>query len=216
MTEIPASLSKNKLKIEQDKLVKYIVLHIILFVVFIVLFIWSVEHHDGAVKTIANLQQDINLFNAQTTNLEMQIKQAQDAKELWYRITNAKSSDGLQIDKAKQVLKHLESSYLLAKPVDVNMSSPIELKDQYKTATTVIMSSDVTLKLVAPNDEVILAYVDSIIHNLPGFVKIRQLQLERTKPFDQSYIDSLNSGALVPELINGTVVFGWRDFKFLK
>ena len=173
----------------------------------------KIEKLDIQTKT----KSEILTINSESFSLESKINEAKEATKLWSRFNqNDKKGDGLEIDKAKSIIKYVESQYLLSKPIDVNLSTPVELKDIYQTDTTVVVSSDVTLKISAVSDEIIISLIDSTLKNFPGFTRIKTITFNKVTDLTNEIIAVINRGNDdLPVIVEGVVVFEWRDLKYL-
>jgi hypothetical protein len=163
------------------------------------------------------MQSSIMAINSEVSSLETKIREAREAHVLWERLNQReRKGDGLEIDKAKEVLHDLEIQYPFPKPISVDLSTPIELANLYKTDNAVIVSSTVTLKFSGLSDEIILRFIESATSNLPGFVKPRSLNLLRQINLDDTVLAKISQHKEMPDVVTGEFVFEWQDFKYLK
>lgn len=200
----------NKLKTRTRNL---IIIYIIIVIIGIKITIDIYNRVELSTNQQANVKKDIVNINQTISETEIKIKEIKESYKLWDKLAkNNKVQKGLEIDKAKSFLTNLEKRFKLSTPIDVMLSPPVQLKDVYETKTTVVVSSEVNLKLAAPTDEIIMNVIDSIIQNYPGFVSLKFFSLEKKSLLNDEIINKISRGIFVP-MIESNVTFEWRDFK---
>jgi hypothetical protein len=112
------------------------------------------------------------------------------------------------------LLNELEKYFNLVGSVDVNLTPPAELSDTYKTETTVVMASTVTLKFAGLSDELLFGFIDSLIKNFPGFINIQSLSMQRKNPLTNDIIARAAKGDF-EDMVDATLIFTWKEFKDL-
>lgn len=173
---------------------------------------YSVFSWSSSLQTEAKRAESrLNSARRDVSSREVKNEDARNSLELYRQITGeseqAKISD-LSRDKAQLWLK------AAAKANDiVNLKgtfdpvTPIASED-FKKKTLEGISSLVKLEFAAMTDEQIYRFVESIINDFPGYVKINVLTLERTGEITDEVLRAAGRGKF-PELVKGTMEFHW-------
>ena len=206
---IEAKVIKLKASVKR----KAIIYSVILVSSVVVQFVVGYALDEIIVKKNA-ISKEIDDLKTNITSLENKSKEVKDAKKLAERLsTITAKSDGLAIDKVKILIKALEKKYYLSKPIEVNLAPPVELGDLYKTSTTTVMASTMDLKLSGMSDELLLEFIDALMKNCPGFVRLNSLQLTRKNDVIDSLKTESNKQPELPILVEGAIQIDWKDFK---
>lgn len=158
------------------------------------------------------LQRDIVSLNSKIVNFERKQQEYEEAKQLWSTLSDSqKKRSGIILGNAQQLLDNLKDQYSLG-GFKADISKPVELKDIYKTDTTVVMSTKVELTFDALTDESIFAFVAALSRGLPGYVKIDYLHVMRSGEINPLLIRNLQQGTYQP-VVQAKMTFYWRDLK---
>jgi hypothetical protein len=185
-----------------------------------VLFLIALGGVSYSKKTFSNVsakkiseEDSIIAIKSDLSTLQNKMRAINDQLKLWNTINSkAKKRQGLQIDQFKTILTDLQEHYNLGNKININITSPTELNDIYRAKTTVIESSTITLTINALNDIVVLAFIDSLIKNTPGFLNYQSLVINRNLDLNNEVISDAAKG-VEDTLVQATVVLIWRDFK---
>jgi hypothetical protein len=162
-------------------------------------------------KNLAVQSEVMELQNKLTT-ITKRAKEVRDATNVWQKLNEKhKKSDGLKIDSIKGLFDDFKKKYKLS-DVDVDLSAPVELADVYKTETTVVVSSKVTVQFKGITDEYVLSFVDAVQKDLPGYVRIENLQFSRIGEISEDVVRRVSKGEF-PGLVGGSITFQWRGLK---
>jgi cell division protein FtsL len=203
----------DKINILKRKLIKLGVVNLVVVVVCLAVTYWSSAAKDSAIQHNTKLADEISALQVKKSALENKIQDLKAAAKLWDTLNiKNKKREGLQIDTAKSLLKQYEKHYYLSAPVTVSLSTPTELSDVYKTPSTVVIASEVSLKLSGLKDSYLLEFVDALFKNLPGFAKVKSFAIERNGVITNEVLSRVAQGEL-PSLVSIDLVFSWRDFK---
>ncbi len=160
----------------------------------------------------AKVQRNVSNLNSQITEFDRKYKEFKEASKLWEKLNNTqKKRAGLQINTVQDFLEELKQEYKIIE-LNVNMSKPEELKDSYRTTTTVVVSSIVEINFRAISDEYVLSFISTLMNDLPGYVKVLSFRINRENELTPEMLQQLQKGTLVP-LINGDIRLQWRDLK---
>ncbi|MCD6035569.1 MAG: hypothetical protein K0R63_1310 [Rickettsiales bacterium] len=135
-----------------------------------------------------------------------------DSIKLWERLNDkSKRLEGLKIDEGKQWLEDAKSRYHLGEMV-IELTPPEKLGSLYETETSFVEASTVSLRFSALSDEYALSFVDSILHDLPGYVKIEYLKISRSQDLNHDSLLRISKGEK-PALVLGELTFKWQELK---
>ena len=163
------------------------------------------QHQIAAKKKVSALQDRLQLMKKKE-------KEITEAITLYQRLNdNVKRGDGLNVETFQKTLEDLRDRYKLTQII-VDFTKPVNLEDIYKTDTTVVVSSTVTLKFSGISDEYLLSFVEALTKELPGYVKIHRLMLSRTSDLTDDLLHKISKGENV-DLVSGEMTFMWRDLK---
>lgn len=158
------------------------------------------------------LQNDINSLNGKITSLLSKSKEFAESYKLWKKLFKTdQKQEGLKISQVQSLLNLFKERYKLTE-MSVDLSTPKNLEDIYKTDTAVVQSSEVSLKFAGLSDEYLLSFVGAIKNKFPGYVKIKALKLNRVGKIDKETLLKISRGA-APSLVSGELEFYWRDLK---
>lgn len=158
-------------------------------------------------------------INVEESKLNKIIKQKEDFKEsirLWQRLSdNTKRREGLKIDRGQEILTQLQEEFYL-NSFSSEFTLPEELADIYKTDTTVVVSSNVSIKFQSITDELALSFIDTLTRELPGYTKLQNLSLKAMGDtqgvLSTEDLQKISQGEF-PSLIDVNLVFKWQDLK---
>lgn len=157
-------------------------------------------------------QNEISKLNSKISAFERQQEEYEEARKLWNKLSDTqKRQNGLEISGAQQLLDDLKNYYLL-RSLKVNMSKPVELRDLYKTTTTVVMSSKVDLTFEGQSDEYIFSFIGALKKYLPGYMTVKSFRLVRELSVTPSVLEKIRLGTAMP-MVKGDISFNWRDLK---
>lgn len=171
------------------------------------IFSWSSALQQEAKRAEGRL----NSARGEVASRESENKSARNSLELYRQITGeseqAKISD-LSRDKAQLWLKAIAKQNDI---VDLEGSfdpvTPIASTD-FKKTTLEGISSLVKLKFAAMTDVQIYRFIEAVLDDFPGYVKITAFTLERTGEVTAEVLRATGRGT-VPKLVKGTMEFYW-------
>lgn len=159
------------------------------------------------------ITRDINFFNNNIIEFQKKIQEVKEAQELWENLNKGgRKREGLQLDEASLFIDHLKQRFEKISKIDIDLSPPEELDNAYKTASTVIMSSTVTLRVSALTDDIIFSIINNVINNFPGFININSFSIDRRADITNENLKQIRAGNF-PDLVYAEMIFAWRDFK---
>lgn len=150
----------------------------------------------------------------QLLTLKNKAAEIAEATKIWQQIPERnKKMSGLKLDDVKNKLADAAKIYQINDLV-IDLSTPVELPDPYKTKSAVTLSSDVTLKFGSINDENILIFVDSVLKEIPGYVTVKSFKMLKQGEISDEMLDNIRKG-LKPSIVTGELSFQWRDLKLV-
>ncbi|MFN7038944.1 MAG: hypothetical protein ACK4OM_05210 [Alphaproteobacteria bacterium] len=212
MTKV-IQVHNKKLNIVKTNFIKSSIIHLIITTFVLIILLSSLFFKNNYFSKSEKLKNDIEAIKNNIAETNKKQIEATEALSLWKKVNESyKKREGLAIDKSKLILDNLSKAYYLSKNLEINLSTPIELSDIYKTDTTVIMSSEVNIRLGALTDEYVLKFFDSIKKNFPGFINFKQFSITRRIDLSPDIINQI-SVKNFPEIVDAQLIFEWRDFK---
>lgn len=188
------------------------IIYIILLIGTTLLYGYLSADREAVTQKSDALKSDIADLNNKLTIFNRKIQDIREATKLWQRLNDKhKKSEGLRIDSIKKIFDDYKKQYKLSEAT-LDLSTPTELTDMYKTDTTVVVSSNVSVKFKVISDEYALSFVDAVMNNLPGYVKLEKLSLTRIGEITDETLLRVSRGE-IPELVTGEITFQWRDLK---
>lgn len=200
-----------KFQMLRKTLIKYSIIMLLAVLVSSVIaysvFSWS----SGLQQEAKRAQSRLNAARGEVSSRESENKSARNSLELYRQITGeseqAKISD-LSRDKAQFWLKDIAKQNDI---VDLEGSfdpvTPIASTD-FKKTTLEGISSLVKLNFAAMTDVQIYRFIEAVLDDFPGYVKITAFTLERTGEVTDSVLRAAGRGE-VPKLVKGTMEFYW-------
>lgn len=178
----------------------------------IVLYLVLSISHDSAVAEHKKINREIAGLNGRLATVNKEITEFAAANTLWEELSNKeKAQAGLRLNEAEDIFKALEEQYRLA-DVSLDLSKPKELQDQYKTRTTVVVTSDITVSFSAISDLHVFSFIQDLIAKLPGYTKIQSLSMSRGANLSADMIENARFGDY-PRLVNVKLSLLWRNLK---
>jgi hypothetical protein len=183
-----------------------------IILVAMLLYYWLDNKKQTDLQQSGVLQGEISGLYVKLNAINKKAKEIKEATKLWQRLNEKhKKREGLKIDSIKKTFDQFKKRYRLSE-ANLDLSTPVELVDIYKTDTTVVVSSEVTVKFKAITDEYVFSFIDAVLKELPGYVKVEMLQMSRTGEVNDDLLRRISKGEN-PELVAGSMTFQWRDLK---
>lgn len=160
-------------------------------------------------------QIEINSLTNRLEEMTRKTKEINEAMKLWQKLNiQSKKREGLKIDKANEIIENLKKRLKLG-AIEIDLSAPQELSDIYKTDTVSVVSSDMNLKIKALTDEQIFSFLELLLKELPGYIKLESVTIRRNIEITPDSLQKIIKGEY-PELISAEIIFKWRDLKDLQ
>jgi hypothetical protein len=203
-----------KLKLLYKKIFKATAIYLIGATTFCSSYYYLSSIKDEDILKKNGIRNEITQMNEKLVSMSRKLQEAKEAYKLWEALNKQnKKRDGLKIDEAKKLFDSLQEKFYLSVPVKIDLSTPIELQDKYKTESVSVVQSTVKLDFRGLTDEYLINMVEYILKNIPGFIQVKQFTLMKPiNSIDNIIIDKIKHGER-PELANGSITFDWRDFK---
>lgn len=126
--------------------------------------------------------------------------------DLWKRISSSNLHSSRYIANLNFELNKLYKRYYILEP-EISISIPEEAGLHSKNERTKVIRSEVVLSLSSISDKHIFFFLQSI-PNLPGYVMIRSLTLNKQRNIDAAVINQILSGNMI-EIVRASIVFDW-------
>lgn len=175
------------------------------------LYVWSQK----LVEKSGWLQNEISSQNQNITRARNDANDFQQAVNTWNNLNaSQKQKQGVNIDKARELIDQLKIKYRIQR-IDVNMTSPIinnDIRRKNGTKDFQIEESIVKINFDTITDIYALSFINALAKQLPGFVKITDVKLERVGQVNPAILEKIAQGTF-PVLVKGKMDFIWQDFK---
>jgi hypothetical protein len=194
---------------------KAAIIYVITFILFAGLLLFSNNRTDLYSYEISVSEQETSRTSADLSDLENKIREIREASKIWAKLNQTKEKhNGLEIDNFQTILTDLKKHYRISDKTDINMTSPTEVNGAYKKSTTTVVSSKITLTTSGASDEILLQFIDSLVKNVPGFIAIESLEMNKKNDLTKDVISKIARGEKVNP-VEAKIVFSWKDFKDL-
>ena len=158
------------------------------------------------------LEQDRN----QVQLMQTQISKTGEALEQFSELSETRASDRFDnnTETMKAVLRQLKDRFRLSDSLQLTIS-PEKISEQptlqalnYK----VVVREDMEITLGAMSDLHAYSALQQFLREMPGLVRLTQMQLSRRAPMSPEAIAQMRAGGL-PELAGGKLRFTWITFE---
>lgn len=171
------------------------------------IFAWSSSLQEEAAKT----KSQVGRARGDVSNREKKNKEAQEYLDLYNSINTDSEQDkisDLNRDKAMAWIKQVAlANHILNMTGTVTPISTVD-NQAFKKKTFEGINSKISLKFGAMTDEQIFRFLQALLGNFPGYVKVESLTLSKQGEITQSIIQQAQRGQF-PELVTGELVFYW-------
>jgi hypothetical protein len=203
-----------KLKLLYKKIFKATAIYLVGIITFCSIYYYLSSIKDEDILKKDGIRSETAQLNEKLIAMSRKMQEAKEAYKLWETLNKQhKKREGLKIDEAKKLFDSLQEKFYLSTPVKIDLSTPIELQDKYKTESVAVIQSTVKLDFRGLTDEYLINVVEYLLKNIPGFVQVKSFTIMKSiNSIDNIIINKIKSGER-PELANGSITFDWRDFK---
>ncbi|WP_349967431.1 hypothetical protein [Wolbachia endosymbiont of Armadillidium arcangelii] len=150
--------------------------------------------------------EEIRSINLQITEIQKKEIILNKNLDSWKRISSSNLHSSKYIANLNFELNKLYKRYYILEP-EISISIPEETELYSKSKRTKIIKSEVVLNLSSISDKHIFLFLQSI-PNLPGYVMIKSLILNKQRNIDAADINQILSGNMI-ELVRANIIFDW-------
>lgn len=209
------SLHQKKLKQVQKEFILHSLGAVCVGIILMIGVIYTGSIRDRFLQQKQGEQIEINSLTNRLEEMTRKTKEINEAMKLWQKLNiQSKKREGLKIDKANEIIENLKKRLKLG-AIEIDLSAPQELSDIYKTDTVSVVSSDMNLKIKALTDEQIFSFLELLLKELPGYIKLESVTIRRNIEITPDSLQKIIKGEY-PELISAEIIFKWRDLKDLQ
>ncbi|MFV0949331.1 hypothetical protein [Wolbachia endosymbiont of Nasonia giraulti] len=150
--------------------------------------------------------EEIRSINLQIIEIQKKEVVLNKNLDLWKRISSSNLHSSRYITNLNFELNKLYKKHYMLEP-EISISIPEEAELHNKSEHTKVIRSEVVLSLSSISDKHIFLFLQSI-PNLPGYIMIRSLTLNKQRNIDAKVINQILSGNMT-EIVRASIVFDW-------
>ncbi|WP_395462571.1 hypothetical protein [Wolbachia endosymbiont (group A) of Nomada rufipes] len=148
----------------------------------------------------------IRSINLQITGIQKKEVVLNKNLDLWKKISSSNLHSSRYIANLNFELSKLYKKYYILEP-EISISIPEEVELHNKSELTKVIKSEVVLNLSSISDKHIFLFLQSI-PNLPGYVMIKSLILNKQRNIDAATMNQILNGNMI-EIVRANIVFDW-------
>lgn len=148
----------------------------------------------------------IRSINLQITGIQKKEVVLNKNLDLWKKISSSNLHSSRYIANLNFELSKLYKKYYILEP-EISISIPEEVELHNKSERTKVIKSEVALNLSSISDKHIFLFLQSI-PNLPGYVMIKSLILNKQRNIDAATMNQILNGNMI-EIVRVNIVFDW-------
>ncbi|WP_353269955.1 hypothetical protein [Wolbachia endosymbiont (group A) of Myopa testacea] len=148
----------------------------------------------------------IRSINLQITGIQKKEVVLNKNLDLWKKISSSNLHSSRYIANLNFELSRLYKKYYILEP-EISISIPEEVELHNKSERTKVIKSEVVLNLSSISDKHIFLFLQSI-PNLPGYVMIKSLILNKQRNIDAATMNQILNGNMI-EIVKVNIVFDW-------
>lgn len=148
----------------------------------------------------------IRSINLQITGIQKKEVVLNKNLDLWKKISSSNLHSSRYIANLNFELSRLYKKYYILEP-EISISIPEEVELHNKSERTKVIKSEVVLNLSSISDKHIFLFLQSI-PNLPGYVMIKSLILNKQRNIDAATMNQILNGNMI-EIVRANIVFDW-------
>ncbi len=148
----------------------------------------------------------IRSINLQVTGIQKKEVVLNKNLDLWKKISSSNLHSSRYIANLNFELSRLYKKYYILEP-EISISIPEEVELYNKSERTKVIKSEVVLNLSSISDKHIFLFLQSI-PNLPGYVMIKSLILNKQRNIDAATMNQILNGNMI-EIVRVNIVFDW-------
>jgi len=148
----------------------------------------------------------IRSINLQITGIQKKEVVLNKNLDLWKKISSLNLHSSRYIANLNFELSRLYKKYYILEP-EISIFIPEEVELHNKSERTKVIKSEVVLNLSSISDKHIFLFLQSI-PNLPGYVMIKSLILNKQRNIDAATMNQILNGNMI-EIVRVNIVFDW-------
>ena len=166
-----------------------------------------VKQEKTAKSNSLNIEKSIDNFNKKTADIA-------DALNIWDELTsNQESFQGLKISTARDIIENLNQKYKFAY-IDINMSKPELLSDEYQGDDIGVEHSVIKIKLRALSDVHIYHFMYDLQDLFPGYLIFKSYLINSESKLNAQFISRLKLDDKSSS-VSANIELNWRELKEL-
>jgi len=209
-----------KIAVIKKKLIKDGIMSIGAAIIATSIYYYVGSFEENIKKELRLLSRDESMVTSSLINSQKEYEEASNAftalnnvKE--HRLPTAEGYDSAasRIRAARPLIEKFKKKYEFTN-LNVTFSGIEEDKnDEYKVASLKVMGNEMSVEFQGMSDELIFAFIYSVIEEFPGYVQLKEMNIERNKTISDSLIKKINDTATLIPTVSGRMVFTWKTLK---
>ncbi|MFW0777973.1 MAG: hypothetical protein ACN2B6_09690 [Rickettsiales bacterium] len=173
---------------------------------------------DEYISRKRNMEAQVSAVTNETNGLREKYIRVQNDIDLYEKVMRLNEED--MLSHTMGIADHLNREYeythnLVGGETQLNIAEPTAHEDaKYKRKTSVLMTTDATLRFQAANDEDVYRFMRDIQENYPGAVSFTGIQLERVSGLTDEALRSITQNGSY-NLVESTINFKWYGINSL-
>ncbi|MCH2037387.1 MAG: hypothetical protein MK137_02200 [Rickettsiales bacterium] len=207
------NLYQLKIQALNQALIRTSIIALVIVLVLIAGCVGAYLYYASKEKELKGIQGKMISKQGQLISLRQKKEDYEDSLRLWESLSSKnKELKGIKVDKGREILEILRQKYDVNN-LNINFTIPeIVQSRNWETETIDVVSSTVTLTFEAISDQYAMSFVDAVKKELPGYVKILSLRINKLDGINEQVIIQASRGEF-PSLVKARLQFLWRDLK---
>lgn len=161
------------------------------------------------------LQAENGSLSVANQTMQANLNKAKESLTLYKAIFERNPKDGmLDRELGAQLLNQFKERYRISR-LDFSIPPVEELVDaRFKNASVAVVSSQVSLNLEGMTDEYIFKFINALMREFPGYVRITKMNVTRQGDLNDDALRLLVDKQ-TPGLVRCDLVFQWMGLKYL-
>jgi hypothetical protein len=183
-----------------------------------VIFAGAFFYNSSKNDEIEKLNRDYNSMNSDIENTKRDFEQTEKSFQIYKNIPKDKLVNDIGFDLNRDRLRVLYPEVQRLKDVYSfkKLNATISETNEYKEVSSsvfTVFDGDIIIEIAGISDEFIFSFIEELKNNLPGFVYIKNLNINKEQDITDEAIKSYLNEASGNGFVSGKITLGWITFK---